>query len=1332
MNESGALVESMRVILHDLQSSSATIYAASNDVSQQLRHTLDEIQANVEGALHELVAATSALAPAIYEALSVNVERVSSLMTTRLQNINELSDRAGSQIMNLENHLEDMQRDVRLLIGDTWVAGDLLQVHLRQSVTTQEKQLEIARSTDNVAAALNRIVDKAHAEILQINDTAAAMKESLLKSSSNDWSVVTWSWLEAALMYSFRYLWKDDHAPLQLPGVHALVFFSRVVWWFLGLTSSGLMFPATIKYTAPDGSVREREVCKSTASGQCPKGDRCRYAHLTDEELDRYEASLRAGGEKCDTLSNNSISETTSESPDAGSSTNASNGTLTQHDTSQPASEAAAQPREVCRLYFRKNFCPRRRCKRSHDILDLARLPPDNTLVRKNADKIRETLEKLAAEEAASAAVAAASNPSQPTSAVVMAKKRQKKTRKSGSEGPSPEEPTSNGSNIRAKPLDNKGKGKAREVSVCAQGKSEYGAVPALSASERAKRPSKPASASQQPAPNDGDSTDESYYSAYGSITGSLQGIIDTANDTSREGDTLMTSIQRPPPAVPPGLGLEKLVNKQPMAYPPAVLKAPPVAQPRVTLDTMTITVVETTRVTFGPGFAIQQIVTGFETRQIIVEGVPADVVPASVTTELSTFGTVAAVAAVDSGRDEETITYKVTFASGEAATEAVAALNGKERFGVKISARLAQKKSAVLGGGVLCDGDVLFELPGPWQIGFVGYPTEELAAKGMALASRSTITLTKVVAEPFQGVPNIGAYNVRFFNLPPTFTVDDVKKHFVDRIDNEHDGKKSKRRGKGKGKARDSSQQEQPQTQPAEEKSEGVMIQPPKYTSLQAAIQGLVRMLKEYDEGVTINVLPPPYRKFFRVWAHFTNPDAAVRAYEGLNRFCPRFVGKQRIFAHHAKTIRYQLPTAVFDILAHDINLLRSYLHDDNNTTISVLDKSQSLGPGAPITVKLAAQTMPALTKAKTAFDRLLRGEKVTDNGQIVWDEFFAGPSGEGFLRELEHQHPRIKITSDRLRRTLTLFGIQQERERVREAIIRRVRLIKSQLIRRYPVAGHLIGVFMSEDLIQLQQELGHENVWFDLAHQELAVRGNADAQKVAQLAVLHTQQRLPRRTPPKGEAACPVCFGEVSHPVTLACGHTWCKACLTGYLNASVDTKTFPLGCLADSARCAAPIPLVTAQRLLSTEEFDAIVHAAFIAYVQARPQEYHYCPTPDCPQVYRKVPHAAAVAGAGVLQCPSCLVRICAHCNTEAHESTSCQDENLEDDALFEQWKLSHDVKDCPSCKVPIERSAGCNHMTCASCRIHICWACLATFSRSEDVYDHMRSIHGGIGL
>jgi len=461
---------------------------------------------------------------------------------------------------------------------------------------------------------------------------------------------------------------------------------------------------------------------------------------------------------------------------------------------------------------------------------------------------------------------------------------------------------------------------------------------------------------------------------------------------------------------------------------------------------------------------------------------------------------------------------------------------------------------------------------------------------------------------------------------------------------------------------------------------------------------------------------------------AHFSSPSVAKTASHHLNGRRPYFIGKGRLIARHVQALSYTLPFDAYDKLASDIAWLRrSFWARGRGAALSVVDRraERLQDPSLPVFVKLSAEDIGELGHLKSEFEKLLHGEKVVHDGKVVWDGFFERPIGSAFLYELERNNPGVSIQKSIGRRTITLFGPMGKRQYIRRAILDKIARIRAQQIRIIPLAGRLIGLFMSAELMDLQKDLGHENVVLNLLRRTLTIRGNDMAYDAVQRAVRDVQKRQigGRRD---DIVECPVCFNQVISPIKLQCGHSWCRSCFANYLVAAIDNKIFPLTCLGQEATCSQPVSVAVARDVLNADDFDRVINASFFAYVYSRPDEFHYCPTPDCPQIYRSAPPDT------ILQCPSCLARICPSCHTEAHDGMSCANRDMEGEKLFKEWMETHDVKSCPGCKASIEKVAGCNHMTCTQCQTHICWVCLEMFPKAEGIYDHMRAAHGGIGL
>ena len=212
--------------------------------------------------------------------------------------------------------------------------------------------------------------------------------------------------------------------------------------------------------------------------------------------------------------------------------------------------------------------------------------------------------------------------------------------------------------------------------------------------------------------------------------------------------------------------------------------------------------------------------------------------------------------------------------------------------------------------------------------------------------------------------------------------------------------------------------------------------------------------------------------------------------------------------------------------------------------------------------------------------------------------------------------------------------------------------------------------------------------------------------------------------------EDVCPSCYDQISSPEHLRCGHAYCNSCLRHYLTSASERGVFPLVCMGDEARCKIPISIPTIQRFLTTQNMDQLLQGAFISHVNQHPHELKYCPTPDCSQIYR----TARGDTASVLTCPSCFTSVCDGCG-EGHDGLTCEEHKIQNDPteqekMNEAWAMEHNVKKCPSCQVWMEKTEGCNHMTC-KCGAHVCWVCMKMFTE-ERIYDHMQEDHGSIGL
>ena len=686
-------------------------------------------------------------------------------------------------------------------------------------------------------------------------------------------------------------------------------------------------------------------------------------------------------------------------------------------------------------------------------------------------------------------------------------------------------------------------------------------------------------------------------------------------------------------------------------------------------------------KVKFGAGFEVQDLVTGFETSWVYIGNVPKRVTEEDITRLLRPHGEVTAVRMM-SDPLTQAMTVKARFSSAAGASKASSVLNGTQAFGVTLRVRLAVNNPDGTPSILVRDTAVRIQWEAPGKVGYGGYHSIERAREAIEATRDLRFGDSYTKASIHLGLPAVGVATVKFHSLP---------------VDANEEGMEWFAQTKD------------------------VMWGRPNYTSLPRAISGIQRLLLEKDvDLLEFHVLPPPYKDgMVRAWAHFSTPGEAKAVCDHLHNRKPAFTGHTKIFARHLQSISYSVSHETFNVVKPDILALgESAWRRGTGSSVSALEKPAS------VSVRICGEDLKELGRLKSELEKLLTGVIVQHDGKVVWDDFFDRPDGVIFLRDLEREHRPLTITKERARRRIRLLGSSKLRAIVHKKIVEKAAELRCRQMLIIPLDGRLVGLFMSEDLIRLQENLGLDNVVLDLMNRRLRIRGNQEAFDRAREAVNRARSRHSGERQTTG-AECPVCFEAATSPISLHCGHRWCRACITRYLTAAVDQNFFPLTCLGNEAHCPERIPLGIAKEVLPTHDFEAVLNAAFSAHIHTRPNEFHFCPTPDCSQVYRSAPEGT------VLQCPSCLLRICPNCHSEAHDGLACAEVDG-GEVLFKEWMKKNDVKSCPGCNIPIEHAEGCNHMMCTQCQTHICWVCMQTFPKGEGIYGHMRQVHGGFGL
>lgn len=427
----------------------------------------------------------------------------------------------------------------------------------------------------------------------------------------------------------------------------------------------------------------------------------------------------------------------------------------------------------------------------------------------------------------------------------------------------------------------------------------------------------------------------------------------------------------------------------------------------------------------------------------------------------------------------------------------------------------------------------------------------------------------------------------------------------------------------------------------------------------------------------------------------------------------------------HSAKA---KVPTAVYQARRQTI--------EEQGKEWRVRHLSVKMYPGEVCTtLKVEGDNEQEVSNARKVLKQIFTGTVLMQGDKVIWHTVL-NSNGSAYqkLRSVEKEL-QVAIQRIRSKHQLLFYGPP---EKLNVTVQKLTHMLKDESSSMYAIdlKPHQFSWMIRGGYTSIEKELGKHIAGLDIVQKRLTVTGTEQQYERA-LAMMDERQETNTHSPSEeptdlGET-CPICFCEAENAVRTSCRHSYCLECLEDYCRsaASASKAEVQIKCHGDGGACSNIFKLQELKELLSSTLFEGILDSSFQQYVQRHPETLHYCPTPECGFVYRC---AEPGLKPQAHTCHNCLETICTSCHVAHGQYTCAEYKDIASGGYEALRKLKHElnIKDCPKCTTPMEKTEGCNHMTCGGCKAHICWVCLAVFETQGPCYKHMSEVHGSWGI
>jgi hypothetical protein len=273
-------------------------------------------------------------------------------------------------------------------------------------------------------------------------------------------------------------------------------------------------------------------------------------------------------------------------------------------------------------------------------------------------------------------------------------------------------------------------------------------------------------------------------------------------------------------------------------------------------------------------------------------------------------------------------------------------------------------------------------------------------------------------------------------------------------------------------------------------------------------------------------------------------------------------------------------------------------------------------------------------------------------------------------------------------------------------------VKELNSGAFYRNPSSSEVVSLAEAQRIERANSELIRRIYEVELAESQRLVDDDERLARALQDELNHEERPAVKDK----EATCQICLETIPEDEYMPlenCGDLFHLQCMSRYLTTLINDRQFPLVC--PLPECRQEINMIDISERIEPSELAKFEEFTFNHFVQRHMDDMTCCPTADCGYVF------TWLGDISMFVCPVCKQEYCLTCKCIYHRGKSCEeyqrdkkDEPL--DRAFMEFARGAKYKMCSRCKFWVEKSDGCDHMTCR-CGYEFCYVCGGVYMQCE---------------